>query len=109
MAPSQDGRRVLFQELTEFVHNAPKVTVEFFGMPRQRAGRAQLIVRARKIAELLALVKQACPGLADLTHEDGKLARHYLLSINGNGFVGDGQQTLEPGLHVLLLSADAGG
>ena len=85
------------------------VTVEFYGVPRQRAGRAELVVQAQKIDDLLAAVKHACPGLADLTRADGKLARHYLLSIDGNSFVSDAQQPLEPGMRVLLLSADAGG
>jgi molybdopterin converting factor small subunit len=91
------------------VEEATTVTVEFYGVPRQRAGRAELVVQARRIDDLLAAVKQACPGLADLTRADGKLASHYLLSIDGNSFVADARQPLEPGMRVLLLSADAGG
>ena len=85
------------------------VTVEFYGMPRQRAGRAELVERAGAVADILATVKTACNGLADLTREDGMLARHYLLSINGDSFVTDVKQALEPGTRLLLLSADAGG
>jgi len=87
----------------------PTITVEFYGMPRQRAGRAELCVRARRIGEALLAVKQACPKLADLTNADGRLAPHYLLSIDGIGFVSDMTQALESGTRVLLLSADAGG
>ena len=43
------------------------VTVEFHGMPRQRAGRAELVERAGAVADILATVKTACNGLADLT------------------------------------------
>ncbi|HEV3116311.1 MAG TPA: MoaD/ThiS family protein [Gemmataceae bacterium] len=85
------------------------VTVEFYGMPRQRAGRAELVVHAGAVADVLVAVKSACDGLSDLTREDGILARHYLLSINGDGFVTDVKQVLEPGTRLLLLSADAGG
>jgi hypothetical protein len=59
------------------------VTVEFYGIPRQRAGRAELAVAPGTVAELLAAVERACPGLAGLVREDGRLAPHYLLSVDG--------------------------
>ena len=70
------------------------------------AGDGKIMVRGP--LALLA-VKQACPKLADLTNADGRLAPHYLLSIDGVGFVSDMTQALESGTRVLLLSADAGG
>jgi len=85
------------------------VTVEFYGVPRQRAGRAELSVAARTVAELLEAVERACPGLAGLRRPDGRLAGHYLLSIDGRQFVTDVGQELRTGDRVLLLSADAGG
>jgi molybdopterin converting factor small subunit len=85
------------------------VTVEFYGVPRHRAGRAELAVAARTIGELLEAVEKACPGLAGLRRPDGRLAAHYLLSIDGREFVTDVRQQLRPGDRVLLLSADAGG
>jgi molybdopterin converting factor small subunit len=85
------------------------VTVEFYGMPRQRAGRAELTVAAATVAEVLAAVARACPRLADLVREDGRLAPHYLLSLDGREFVADPRQALRPGERLLLLSADAGG
>jgi molybdopterin converting factor small subunit len=85
------------------------VTVEFFGVPRQRAGRAEMVVQANTVAELLAVVEQACPGLAGLVQADGRLAPHYLLSLGGRQFVTDVRQELRPGERVLLLTADAGG
>jgi molybdopterin converting factor small subunit len=85
------------------------VTVEFYGVPRQRAGRAELAVAARTVAELLEAVERECPGLTGLRREDGRLAGHYLLSIEGRQFVTDVRQELRPGDRVLLLSADAGG
>jgi hypothetical protein len=83
--------------------------VEFYGIPRQRAGRAELAVEADVVLDLLRAIQQACPSLADLVRPDGRLAAHYLLSINGQGFVTDLRQRLEPGTRVLVLSADAGG
>jgi molybdopterin converting factor small subunit len=85
------------------------VTVEFYGIPRQRAGRAELAVAARTVGELLEAVERDCPGLAGLRRPDGRLAAHYLLSIDGRQFVTDVRQELRPGDRVLLLSADAGG
>ncbi len=85
------------------------VTVEFFGVPRHCAGRAELRVAAATVAELLTAVERACPGLAGLRRADGRLAPHYLLSIDGRRFIGDMGEALRPGERVLLLSADAGG
>jgi molybdopterin converting factor small subunit len=85
------------------------VTVEFYGVPRQHAGRAELEVAARTVGELLEAVERACPGLAGLRRADGRLAAHYLLSIDGRQFVSDVRQEVRPGDRVLLLSADAGG
>jgi molybdopterin converting factor small subunit len=86
-----------------------QVTVEFFGVPRQRAGRAELAVTAASVADLLAAVECACPGLKGLVRPDGRLAPHYLLSVDGQRFVTDAAEPLAPGSRLLLLSADAGG
>ncbi len=85
------------------------VTIEFFGIPRQRAGRAELRVQAQTIGELLARVEETCPGLAGLRSADGRLSPHYLLSIDGQQFASDVKQPLRGGDRLLLLSADAGG
>jgi molybdopterin converting factor small subunit len=85
------------------------VTVEFYGVPRQRAGRAELAVAARTVGDLLEAVERACPGLTGLRRPDGRLAAHYLLSVEGRQFVTDVRQEVQPGDRVLLLSADAGG
>jgi hypothetical protein len=83
--------------------------VEFYGMPRHRAGRAELVVPAGAVADVLQAVRRACPGLDDLVRQDGYLAPHYLLSIDGASFVTDVRQRLQGGTRLLLLSADAGG
>jgi molybdopterin converting factor small subunit len=85
-----------------------RVTVEFYGVPRLRAGRAELAVPAGTVAEVLAAVGRMCPGLVGLVNE-GRLAPHYLLSLNGQQFVTDLGQPLRAGNRLLLLSADAGG
>jgi hypothetical protein len=85
------------------------VTVEFYGVPRQRAGRAELVVPAGTLAEVLAWVERACPQLMGLVQSDGRLAPHYLLSLDGHRFCRDLARRAQPGDRVLLLSADAGG
>jgi molybdopterin converting factor small subunit len=91
------------------VSAAGSVTVEFFGIPRQRAGRAEMAAPAGTVAAVLADVRRACPGLAHLVQADGRLAPHYLLSLDGRRFVTDLQEVLRPGDRLLVLSADAGG
>ena len=85
------------------------VIVEFFGVPRLRAGRAELAVPAGTAAEVLAAVERTCPGLAGLRRPDGRVAPHYLLSLDGREFVTDPAHPLAPGTRLLLLSADLGG
>lgn len=88
---------------------ATDVTVELFGVPRARAGRAELTVSAATAGEALAALAAACPSLGELRRPDGRLAPQYLLSLDGERFVTDLAEPLRPGTHLLLLSADAGG
>jgi molybdopterin converting factor small subunit len=88
---------------------AGRVTVEFYGVPRLRAGRAELAVAAGTVAAVLAAVEASCPGLKGLVTAGGRLDPHYLLSVDGRRFVSDGREPLRPGERLLLLSADAGG
>lgn len=103
MAAAADGGGVLLQGVSGVV------TVEFYGVPRQRAGVAELTVEAGTVDELLGAVARACPGWRDLRRGDGRLAAHYAMSVEGERFVIDVTEPLRPGERVLLLSADAGG
>jgi molybdopterin converting factor small subunit len=87
----------------------PSITIELFGIPRARAGRAEFTVPAATAAEALAALAEACPGLEGLCRADGQLAPQYLLSLDGNRFLPDLAQPLKPGNRLLLLSADPGG
>lgn len=84
------------------------VIIEFYGIPRRRAGQAELRVCARTVAEALAAVENTCPGLGGLVTA-GRLLPHYLLSLRGQRFVTDLEHPLRCGDRLLLLSADAGG
>jgi len=85
------------------------VTVEFFGIPRLRAGQAEMSVSAGTVADVLAAVERACPGLAGLVQAGERVAPHYLLSLDGAEFVSDLRRCLHTGDRLLLFSADAGG
>jgi molybdopterin converting factor small subunit len=85
------------------------VTVEFFGVPRLRAGRADVTVAAATPAAALAAAARECPGLGPVVAPDGRLLPHYLLSLGGDRFVADLGEALPAGARLLLLSADAGG
>ena len=86
-----------------------RVTVEFYGVPRRRAGRAELAVDASTAADALAQATKVCPGLGDVLTPGSRLAPQYLLSVNGERFVADLSEPLPAGARLLLLSADAGG
>ena len=85
------------------------MVVEFYGIPRQRAGRAELSAAAATVGEALGAVLRACPGLEGLVQAEGGLAPHYLLSVNGQAFTRELERPLRAGDRLLLLSADAGG
>jgi hypothetical protein len=87
----------------------PSIIVEFYGIPRLRAERAELSVPPGTVSEALAAVQQACPGLTDLVDCDGRLKVQYLISINGREFGPSLDRPLHSGDRLLLLSADAGG
>ncbi len=87
----------------------PVVTIEFYGIPRARAGRKDLVVSATTAGEALAEVARECPNLAGMFQSDGRLSPHYLLSLDGQSFVTDLAHLLHSGDRLLLLSADVGG
>lgn len=88
---------------------SPDVTIELFGIPRQRAGVARLTVQADTLADAVRQLESACPRLAGILQADGTLSPHYLLSLNGERFLGSLREKLPANARLLLLSADAGG
>ena len=86
----------------------PRIVVEFFGLPRQRAGRPELAVEARTVREALRAVADACPALAGL-YRGKKLDSQILVSLDGKHFVTNLNERLHAGARLLILGADAGG
>jgi molybdopterin converting factor small subunit len=87
----------------------PTVTVELLGLARHRAGRPELVVGGRTIAEVLRAVGSACPGVADVLQSDGTVSRQYLVSVDGERFIEDASEAMSSCRRLLILGADSGG
>jgi molybdopterin converting factor small subunit len=86
------------------------ITVELFGIPRQRAGVAKTEAQGRRLDEVVADLGRRFPRLAqECFNESGGLKSGTLANLNGRRFVTDPSTALEPGDALLILSADAGG
>jgi len=85
------------------------VTIEFQGLARQKAGRADLAIPGQTVAQLLYHVERTCPGLSGLLKEDGSISRKFLVSMDGVHFVDDPATIVPAGTRLIVLGADAKG
>jgi len=86
--------------------------VEFFGVPRQRAGLSSLEMNAETLGQLLTTLESRIPSLGKFISTDGQgshLHPAFVANLNGDQFVSDPRTPLAQTDHVLILSADAGG
>ena len=82
--------------------------VEFFGVPRQRAGISELEIKAETLGQMLMRVAAELPALRDFIRHD-RLVPSFAANLNGDRFVEDPQTLLRENDCVLIISADAGG
>ncbi len=82
--------------------------VEFFGIPRERAGVAGIEVRAETLGQLFATLAVEIPSFDGLIGEH-QLHSCFVANLNGDRFVSDPGTPLRENDRVLILSADAGG
>ena len=82
--------------------------VEFFGVPRERAGVSALEVQADTLGQLLGTLAARIPLLGSFLSAD-RLHPSFVASLNGDRFVSDPGTPLGQDDCVLILSADAGG
>jgi molybdopterin converting factor small subunit len=82
--------------------------VEFLGLPRERAGIAELELEADTLGQLLATLASRFPLLGELITGD-RLRASLVANLNGDQFVSDPGTELREDDCVLILSADAGG
>ena len=89
----------------------PRVRVEFFGMPRQRAGLAALDVEVESLTlgDVLIAAGNELPEFARTCLDGSRLKPGLLANINGLHFTTDAQTILSNQDAVLILAADVGG
>jgi molybdopterin converting factor small subunit len=85
------------------------VRIEFYGIPRQRAGVEAIDVEAATLGEAITQAARALPQLAGSCVDGDRLRAGYLANVNTTTFTADPRTPLAPGDVVLILSADAGG
>jgi molybdopterin converting factor small subunit len=91
------------------------VSVEFFGIPRQRAGLAAMEValpdceRETTLGAVLEALSQKLPGFARDCLTENKLRSGYIANISGERFATDPGTIIAEGDTLLILSADVGG
>ncbi|MEX0725028.1 MAG: MoaD/ThiS family protein [Planctomycetaceae bacterium] len=85
------------------------IRVEFYGVPRSRAGVDAIDVPAGRLSEVLTSLAMRLPTFADECLNGNALQSGYLACINGTRFTTDGECTLNDGDALLILSADVGG
>jgi molybdopterin converting factor small subunit len=85
------------------------VRIEFYGIPRRRAGVEAVEIEAGTLEQALAALSRELPEFARTCVAHNRLKAGYLANLNGRFFTTDPQATLQPGDCVLILSADVGG
>ena len=85
------------------------IQVEFYGIPRQRAGVATALAGGPRLKDVLAQLENEFPGLKGTCINDGQLLPGYVANLSGEDFVTDPETKLSDNESVLILSADAGG
>jgi molybdopterin converting factor small subunit len=85
--------------------------VEFYGIPRARAGVAAIDITEPRLTlgDLLQQLAAQFPEFGRDCLRDGKLAPQYLANLDGSRFVRDNSTSLADVQSVLILSADPGG
>lgn len=92
-----------------------KVLVEFYGIPRLRAGQAVLELSCNPQGQALTLLDVFCdvadqlPDFAQHCLNENGLRDGYIANLNGRRFVSDPTTPISDGECLLILSADAGG
>lgn len=85
------------------------VTVEFYGIARQRAGVASLDVDAGSVGEAFDRLALQLPRWAESCLVNGELKPVFLANLNARHFVAERSHPLAEGDHLLILAADVGG
>ncbi len=89
------------------------IRVEFYGIPRHRAGVAETTVEVTTatmaLQDVVRQLSARFPVLARDCFDHDALRDGYAANVNGERFVSDATTPLPDGSCLLILSADAGG
>jgi hypothetical protein len=89
------------------------ILVEFYGIPRIRAGVNQISVLEGRdrasLGEVLREVATKLPDFAESCLNKNQLKETFIASIDGEHFASNDETTVLKDQSVLLLSTDAGG
>ena len=89
------------------------IRVEFYGIPRQRAGTSEASVDVlgggAALRDVLREIGRRFPELAAECFDGDRLREGFALNVGGQQFVRDFDTRLRDEDSILLLSADAGG
>lgn len=89
------------------------VRVEFFGIPRERAGTPDTTVEVdgdvARMSDVLSELANRFPSLSETCFDNGRLLADYRASIDGDRFVSGPDEFVRTGEVILIMSADAGG
>lgn len=105
-------RMVSLAELPARLAMAP-IQVEFFGIPRERAGvalaKVQVPGQPPRLRDLLVVLAEQFPEFGATCVAGDQLMEGYLFVVQGRRFGRDADVPLEAHDSVFILSADAGG
>lgn len=89
------------------------VSVEFYGIARQRAGVDRLEValpdQGATLSDVLRSIGEKLPEFAAHCLDHGRLHPSLAANLDGERFVTDPETIVRDGQSLLILSADAGG
>ncbi len=85
------------------------ITVEFFGIARQRAGVATIEIEADSLGAAFDELAGRLPQWSTACIDDGHLKSTFLANVNSRTFITNRSHRLNEGDHLLILAADVGG
>ncbi len=86
-----------------------QVNIEFFGIPRARAGVPAVTAQGTNLGDVLEDLAAQLPALGKACISGRNLKPGYTANLRGEQFVTDPGTEIREGDVILLLSLDAGG
>jgi molybdopterin converting factor small subunit len=88
------------------------VCVEFYGIPRRRAGCDSILLPvdgAESLGTILDRIGRLFPELGSECLDGNRLRAGFLVNIDGNRFLNDPDTVIADNTSLLIMSSDAGG